>query len=361
MSAIDYVVGSATRALSSAPHTLSNEQLLAALHNKSQEERKLTLEIIELLQETERRLLHLEKGYGSLLEFCVNELKYSEAAAYRHISAMWATKELPQVKKAIHEGTLNVSTVTQAQTFFRQERKYRDKVYTKAEKLAVFHQLENKSRRDVEKILIAKSPDLPKPEFVRKVTEADTRITMTIDQKLVDQLDEIKSKYSHINPNPSYAELIGLMAGEILRNRKEKQEKAAAKQRSVSPPAAKLRGKVEPKVRKNIEPKVREEIKPTVHAKPEARSHIIQTMKVDNRSRYIPASIRHFIHMRDGGTCTYIDPKTNKKCGSRFQLEIDHIKPFSIGGTSEPENLRLACRNHNQFYWEKFEMKKLGQ
>lgn len=299
---------------------LTNEQLLAKLHQKSQEERNLTLEVIELLQEVEQRKLHLEKGYGSLLEFCVKELKYSESAAYRHISTMWAAKELPQVKESIQNGTLNVSTVTQAQTFFRQEKKYRAKNYTRSEKLMVLQELQNKSKRDVEKILIAKSPDLPKPEFVRRITETDTRMTITIDQKLVDQLDEIKIRYSHINPNPSYAELIGLMAEEVLRIRKLKQDKEATKsQRNVSPPVGKRCGKI--------------------------------------RSRYIPAAVKHFIRMRDHGVCTYVDPKTNRHCGSRFQLEIDHIKPFSLGGTNEPSNLRLTCRNHNQFYWETYQKK----
>lgn len=98
---------------------LKNEQLLEVLYKKSADERKLTLEIIELLEEVEHRSLPLEKGYGSLLEFCVHELKYSESAAYRRISALRITKELPQVKQSIQNGTLNLVTVTQAQTFFR--------------------------------------------------------------------------------------------------------------------------------------------------------------------------------------------------------------------------------------------------
>ncbi|MBI3016565.1 MAG: HNH endonuclease [Deltaproteobacteria bacterium] len=32
---------------------------------------------------------------------------------------------------------------------------------------------------------------------------------------------------------------------------------------------------------------------------------------------------------------------------------IDHIHPWSLGGDSTPENLRLLCRTHNQWRAEK--------
>jgi 5-methylcytosine-specific restriction endonuclease McrA len=34
-------------------------------------------------------------------------------------------------------------------------------------------------------------------------------------------------------------------------------------------------------------------------------------------------------------------------CNSQYQLQIDHIKPKTLGGTNAPENLRLLCRVHN--------------
>lgn len=160
-----------------SPNQLNNEQLIQTLQRKSLEERKLTLEIIELLEEVDRRALHLKKGYGSLLEFCIQEFKYSESAAYRRISAMRMTKELPQVKASIESGRLNLMTVAQAHTFFRHEKKYQSKDYSQSEKLSVLHSLENKSKRETEKILLAKSPNLPKPEIIKQVSETETRLT----------------------------------------------------------------------------------------------------------------------------------------------------------------------------------------
>ena len=67
------------------------------------------------------------------------------------------------------------------------------------------------------------------------------------------------------------------------------------------------------------------------------------------RSRYIPAPVRREVWRRDGGRCSYVDPHSGRRCGSRFLLELDHIVPFALGGTAEPPNLRLHCAAHHRF------------
>ena len=56
---------------------------------------------------------------------------------------------------------------------------------------------------------------------------------------------------------------------------------------------------------------------------------------------------------RLGGRCSYKDARTGKVCGSRYQLEIDHILPKALGGTSDASNLRCLCRKHNQLMAER--------
>ena len=67
------------------------------------------------------------------------------------------------------------------------------------------------------------------------------------------------------------------------------------------------------------------------------------------RSRYIPAPVRREVWRRDGGCCSYVDPHSGRRCGSRFLLELDHIVPFALGGSAEPGNLRVYCAAHNRF------------
>lgn len=60
---------------------------------------------------------------------------------------------------------------------------------------------------------------------------------------------------------------------------------------------------------------------------------------IPSESRYIPPGLRKAVLERD---------KCCVKCGSTFDLEINHIIPFSIGGKTELSNLNLLCRNCNQ-------------
>ena len=65
-------------------------------------------------------------------------------------------------------------------------------------------------------------------------------------------------------------------------------------------------------------------------------------------ARAIPAELRRFVWRRDEGICTFVDPETGQRCGSRHLLQIDHIQPFAMGGTSSADNLRLLCGAHNR-------------
>lgn len=54
----------------------------------------------------------------------------------------------------------------------------------------------------------------------------------------------------------------------------------------------------------------------------------------------VPVEIRRVVFERDGGRCT--------ECGSNFDLQYDHILPFSRGGATSVENLQLLCLECNQ-------------
>ena len=73
------------------------------------------------------------------------------------------------------------------------------------------------------------------------------------------------------------------------------------------------------------------------------------------QSRYIPAQIKRLVWTRDKGQCTYTCPQTKKKCGSKHFLQIDHIHPYSLGGNSTLNNLRLLCASHNQYRHKLFQ------
>lgn len=69
------------------------------------------------------------------------------------------------------------------------------------------------------------------------------------------------------------------------------------------------------------------------------RAKSIAGMAVDppknNLRGHIAADLRQVIWMRDGGACTI--------CGSKVELQFDHIIPVSMGGATTEENLQILC------------------
>ncbi len=55
--------------------------------------------------------------------------------------------------------------------------------------------------------------------------------------------------------------------------------------------------------------------------------------------RKIPARVRELVYRRDGHTCV--------DCGSTEDLTLDHIYPWSLGGSDHQSNLRTLCRTCN--------------
>jgi hypothetical protein len=65
------------------------------------------------------------------------------------------------------------------------------------------------------------------------------------------------------------------------------------------------------------------------------------------RRKYISIHTKRKLLSDANHCCEYQDPKTSRRCESRFFLEVEHKLPISLGGTNNPSNLRIFCREHN--------------
>ena len=73
---------------------------------------------------------------------------------------------------------------------------------------------------------------------------------------------------------------------------------------------------------------------------PEVKQEIrFQSKDPEFRSRYLTLQTRREVWARDGGKCI--------ACGSKLDLEFDHIIPFSKGGSNETPNIQILCRRCN--------------
>ncbi len=72
------------------------------------------------------------------------------------------------------------------------------------------------------------------------------------------------------------------------------------------------------------------------------RAHAAMHQDFDGapRRERIPREIKLAVWQRDGGRCV--------DCGSDFDLQYDHVIPFSLGGATSAKNLQLLCGDCNR-------------
>jgi hypothetical protein len=361
---------------------LSDSELLLNLKNAVLEERKIITQVLDFLREVDRRRLYADSGYASLWDFCTKELGYSTAAASRRISSMRLLRELPELKDALLSGRQNLSSLAQAQKFFRLEEKHQESKLTSTRKRAVLEKLAGKSTRECEQELLKISSvpiELAMPENIRALDETHSELKLVLDSDLLEKLNRIQAIRSHASPSMSYVELLKFMADDVLRRidplekekaKDEKQKarkngiKALAKTATESPipgnsavrretPVATTSVPMPEAATNMTSPLGMEAVRaPSPHLPPasEVESVVCSTIsKPKSPTRVpIPAAIKRQIWLRDRGKCGFTNPTSRITCGSRHFLEIDHIRPVALGGENTVENLQLRCRAHNQ-------------
>lgn len=310
---------------------LSNDELLNKADSIDREEKNLVALMLHHLREIETRRLFSSLGYKSLFEFTMKRFNYSEDQAMRRISAMRLLKELPEVESKINDGALTLSNLGKAQSFFQKEKKLGLQL-SNNEKLQVLETLENKSAREADKIILSRSsaPATLIHERVRQVTPELSEIKFAADEKLLQKIEKIKGLLAHSNPNISMMELLHKLCDLGI----EKWDLGAKKNdRGIN----RLdQGIIV--VDKEIK-KLDHRIKKSNAARP-ATSQKQCVTKIINKRDYIPMATQREV-WRKAKSCCEI-------CSSTYALEIDHIRPISLKGGNEIDNLRLLCRSCNQ-------------
>ena len=278
---------------------MTNTELLAKLGALVREERKITEDILALIREAESRRLYLELGYASAYEWLVKAYGYSRAAAHRRIQAARLVAAVPEAREKLAEGSLNLSTLAQVQSAV--QRAERDCGKSLAVRAALVRRVEGKSAEETQRILLAEFPGVKPKESLRIVSAEEAKLSVTLDEETLANLRRVKELLSHAKPNATFAELIAHLARDYVERKAPEKKPASGSRRVTSPQKLALQ---------------------------KAR-----------------------------GQCEFRDEKTGKVCGSRHQVEVDHILPQALGGTDAPENLRCLCKQHNLYEAER----KLGK
>lgn len=352
---------------------LTDHQLKLDTQNLVQSERALLTQILYHLKEINSRKLYSDYGYKSLFEYACKELKYSSDQTFRRIEAMKLLTELPELANKIDSGELSLSNINQAQKHFKQE-----VTISKEQKFEILEMLSYKSVREGQKELLKIQDVKPLPEETKKqITPTHTHVSFCMSEELEAKLEHLKSLLGPKSYTLSMADLIEHMAELATAKLTEKKFgkkmissrialRCADRTDSILEIDDNSMAKNEDPNNSKLEPKDFDasilEYKNSRHSIPECSDHndvktnssnvyeknCKSTLNVQSerditmskRTRYIPKKIRYKIWQKAQHKC--------QKCESKTNLQIDHLKPFALGGLNSEENLRLLCFNCNQ-------------
>jgi len=308
---------------------LSNQQITNNLVALCRRERLLTVEVLKYLNEIERRQLYLQEGFSSMFSYCTEKLRYSESAANRRIRAARCLRDYPRVFEMLQSGELSLSTLSLVAGRLNESN---CSELLNAVAGRSYQEVEAYLAKSQERTLVRESI---KPIVVRKPTVV------------------AKSSDLFTNPTKSFCNRIGgkVEALSVVEERFEVRfsvTKATRKkiEKVQTLLSNKLRGKC------SLEATLDELLdnfidKNCLQKKAERRAKS-EKLIPSSVSRYVPSELKERVYQRDKGCCTFMG-KNGKRCGSSWQLQLDHIKPFAIGGKTEFENLRLVCAGHNRY------------
>jgi len=345
---------------------LNDQNLMSRTENLVQVERELLTEVLHYLHEILRRRLFSALGYKSLFDFCVRRLGYSEDQAYRRIAAMKLLEEIPELEEHLNSGSLTLTHVGVAQNLFRQEKKVSGEGFTAEKKSEILREMSSGSVREAEKVAMAYAsvPKNLRPDQVTVLTEELIELRMKASKDLLEKIDRLKGMLAHKYPHLSLGELFELLSDLGLHEWN---------------PARRPKSKI--KKQKQVE-KRQDEACSEIKRVPSDRETHLRQRQTKTRSVEKSASNQKSC-VKDRGGLTKNDlnsryersqnsrlpkpprpprrppPETRRtlfaladqaceNCQSTFALEVDHRRPVALGGSDEPNNLRVLCRSCNQ-------------
>lgn len=338
---------------------LTNDELIAGTRRLVGSSNQVFAMLLAHLAEVEARGIHRERACSSLYTYCIYELRFSEDAAFRRVSAARLVKRFPALYDAIASGELHLTGLLML-----------GPQLTAENHLEVLGRAKHRTKKELGKLLrtLQPLPDLParieplgpaparpattRPSWeafveslsppVRELPPGDAprdwvgaelqlqpaparpgaapisqplrySVQFSAQEEYVQLVERAKALLSHAHARSSLEEIhfraLQLLVADLEKRRFAKTARSR---------------------------------KPSTQA-PEPAS---ESNAPRPRSRHIPSATKRVVYERDEARCSYVDA-SGQRCRETHCLELHHLEPFARGGAHAPTNLTLRCRAHN--------------
>ena len=277
-------------------------------------------ELLSILQQVDAQKVFRHLGYASLYVYATQGLKLSESSAYAFITVSRRATEVPELKKAIDQGVLTVSKAKRITSVIRPDNQQ-----------AWIRKASSLSQKDLEREVVKENPKQAVHEGLRPVARDRIELKVGISTQLETQIKRVQDILSQ---NKNRAVSLEETMEEMTRLFLEKKDPIVKAQRISQKKISRTKESKPTGAHRKISQQ-----KILISTQESAQSSELVSVRVvnsaSNRSRAIPAHIRHQVQLRDQGKCTI--------CQNSRWLQFHHKHPFSRGGKHQVENLTTLC------------------
>ena len=272
---------------------ISDEELHSKTLAASMNEKQATLILLEHLAEVDHRRLYAVMGYSSLWMYVHQALNYSEPQTSERVNAMRLMVKVPEVKKELEAGNLTLTTIAKLASHVK-----REKCKT-PETLELLEAVSGKTTRETERILVSESSSEARPDLVKPVSRALTRIIIEVDQDFLILMKRVQELSGHPGSQPQ--ELFRTTLQEFVKRREVKQKSEAnSKLKPVTQQSAdsekQSKHKHDTVILSAHEVQTKSETEST-------QENYFESNSEKPHSRYIPKEVKTRIRIRSGDQC----------------------------------------------------------
>ena len=300
----------------------SDQELIQNLNLCALNEKKYLALFIAYLAEVRKRELHFKLGYKSLMEYCQEVLKLDQGQVWVRSQTAGMALDYPLVLELIAQGELTLTSASLIAPVINQDN---------ADE--IFERCRGKSKREVEEVLVCYQPKAElKPSIKPAQRDLFSKVG-AVSQEIVTSSPVITQqlKKAEIKPVNENRFNFKFSASASL---KKKIEQLA--QLLNLDPVGDLERVLEFATEVAIKEKTEKQIKEKKGAKP----------KVIKRKP--PQAVKRLVFKRAGYQCEQKGPD-GRRCTAKYNLQIDHIRPWALNGDHSLLNLRILCKAHNLY------------